>query len=330
MTSEPTLNPTLGPRVDPTEDPTRAATSGTDTAEKAGGWPADESADVPGPASGGVLDDLGADPAERTDGLDSYAVKLAIFEGPLDLLLHLIRQNEVDITDIPISRIAEQYLETIELMQVLNLDVAAEYLVMAATLALIKSRMLLPDEAQEEEEGLDPRAELVQRLLEYQRFKEAAESLSRRRLLGRDVWSVIGPGPERTPEAEREIEVGVFELVAAFKEVLSKVEASTLRHEIETEHVTVRDRMMDVMEILEANESVEFMQIFQSADGPGLPSRPVLVATFLAILELARLAALRIYQGLSERGTPEGAIRVRRAILPDDGPEWRERITESM
>ncbi|HKK51096.1 MAG TPA: segregation/condensation protein A, partial [Myxococcota bacterium] len=154
--------------------------------------------------------------------------------------------------------------------------------------------------------------------------------LSRRRLLGRDVFSVIGPGPEPTPEAEREIEVGLFELVAAFKEILEKDESVTLRHEVETEHVTVRDRMMEVMEMLEKNESVEFMQIFQSVDGERIPSRPVLVATFLAILELARLAALRIYQGLSERGTPEGAIRVRRATLADEGPQWRERITESM
>ena len=123
-----------------------------------------------GEVEGSVLESLGADPDERTDGLNGYAVKLPVFEGPLDLLLHLIRQNEVDITDIPIQRIAEQYLETIELMQELDLDVAAEYLVMAATLALIKSRMLLPNEVEDEEEGLDPRAELVQRLLEYQRL----------------------------------------------------------------------------------------------------------------------------------------------------------------
>jgi segregation and condensation protein A len=291
---------------------------------------ADGREELPVPPSSNVLEDLGGEPDERTDGLDGYAVKLSVFEGPLDLLLHLIRQNEVDITDIPIARIAEQYLETVGLMQDLNLDVAAEYLVMAATLALIKSRMLLPDDSQEDDEERDPRAELVQRLLEYQRFKEAAETLSKRRLLGRDVFSVVGPGPERTPEGEREIEVGLFELVAAFKTVLDQVDSTGLRHEIESEHVTVRDRMMDVMEILERNESIEFMQIFRSADGEGLPSRAVLVATFLAILELARLAALRIYQGLSERGTPEGAIRVRRAAIPGDGPEWRDRITESM
>ena len=277
-----------------------------------------------------VLQDLGEEPDDRTDGLDGYAVKLAVFEGPLDLLLHLIRQNEVDITDIPIARIAAQYLDTIELMEELNLDVAAEYLVMAATLALIKSRMLLPNESNEDEDGIDPRADLVQRLLEYQRFKEAAGTLSRRRLLGRDVFSVIGPGPERTPDAEREIEVGIFELVAAFRDVLDNSESAEWKHEVETEHVTVRDRMMVVMDLLEANESIEFMRIFDTPGRDGRPSRPVLVATFLAVLELARLSALRIYQGLSERGTPEGPIRMRRATLDSDDPEWRERITEAM
>jgi segregation and condensation protein A len=277
-----------------------------------------------------VLQDLGEEPDQRTDGLDGYAVKLAVFEGPLDLLLHLIRQNEVDITDIPIARIAGQYLDTIEFMEELNLDVAAEYLVMAATLALIKSRMLLPDESQEDEDGIDPRAELVQRLLEYQRFKEAAETLSRRRLLGRDVFSVVGPGPDRTPDAEREIEVGIFELVAAFRDVLENSESADWKHEVETEHVTVRDRMMVVMDLLEANESIEFMRIFDSPGRDVPPSRPVLVATFLAILELARLAALRIYQGLSERGTPEGPIRMRRATLDTEDPDWRDRITEAM
>jgi segregation and condensation protein A len=278
-----------------------------------------------------ALQDLGEEPDERTDGLDGYAVKLAVFEGPLDLLLHLIRQNEVDITDIPIARIAEQYLATIELMQELDLDVAAEYLVMAATLALIKSRMLLPDESQEDEEGVDPRAELVQRLLEYQRFKEAAATLSNRRLLGRDVFSVIGPGPEKTPDAEREIEVGLFDLIAAFREVLDHSKSAEWKHEVETEQVTVRSRMMVVMDLLEANESIEFMRIFEApGEEAGPPSRAVLVATFLAVLELARLTALRIYQGLSERGTPEGPIRVRRATVDSDDPDWRDRITDTM
>lgn len=279
---------------------------------------------------GSVLESLGASPEDRTDGLDGYAVKLSVFEGPLDLLLHLIRQNEVDITDIPIQQIAEQYLETIEVMQELNLDVAAEYLVMAATLALIKSRMLLPDEGAEDEEDSDPRADLVQRLLEYQRFKEAAETLSHRRLLGRDVWSVVGPGPEKTPDSEREIEVGLFDLVAAFKDVLDSAEGAALKHEIESEPVTVRDRMLVVMDLLEETETVEFMRIFETPGEDGPPTRAVLVATFLAVLELARLSVLRIYQGLSEAGTPEGAIRVRRAMIDSEDPEWRALIADTM
>ena len=286
-----------------------------------------------------VLEDLGGVPDERTDGLDGYSVKLAAFEGPLDLLLHLIRQNEVDITDIPIARIAEQYLATIELMHELDLDIAAEYLVMAATLALIKSRMLLPGEAVDEDEGVDPRADLVQRLLEYQRFKEVAEALSKRRLLGRDVWSVLGPGPAATPENEREIEVGLFELVAAFCVVLESANAVDLKHEVETEHVTVRDRMMAVMELLERYESIEFLQMFRQNGGAeaggtdaegARPTRAVLEATFLAVLELARLTALRIYQGISDRGTPEGPIRVRRAVVAGDDPQWRDKIADSM
>ena len=154
----------------------------------------------------------GATPAEEASsavfeemgGAAGYSVKLSIFEGPLDLLLHLIRINEVEISDIPVARIAEQYLEYLDLMHELNLDVAGEYLVMSATLAWIKSRMLLPPEPSEEEgEAIDPRAELVARLLEYQRFKEAASDLGERPLLGRDVFPARGPDPEPVPEAER-------------------------------------------------------------------------------------------------------------------------------
>jgi chromatin segregation and condensation protein Rec8/ScpA/Scc1 (kleisin family) len=142
---------------------------------------------------------------------------------------------------------------------------------------------------------------------------------------------VIGPGPEKTPDAEREIEVGLFELIAAFRDLIEQSKSAVFKHEIETEQVTVRGRMMVVMELLEANESIEFLRIFESpGEEAGPPSRPILVATFLAVLELARLTALRIYQGLSERGTPEGPIRVRRAAIDSDDPDWRERITDSM
>ncbi|MCG8592654.1 MAG: segregation/condensation protein A [Proteobacteria bacterium] len=256
----------------------------------------------------------------------AYSVKLEVFEGPLDLLLHLIRQNEVEITDIPIALVSEQYLEFLELMRELNLDVAGEYLVMAATLAWIKSRMLLPpEEGDEEDEVLDPRAELIARLLDYQRFKEAAEALSVRRLLGRDVFAAEGPGPERVPDGEREIEVGLFELLEAYRAVLTETRHTGAAHEIEVETITVRERMLQVMDALTHAESVEVGALFRQ--GGERPSRALVVATFLAILELARLAALHLYQGAGEAGTPEGPIRLRRTGNPVD---WSERISELM
>jgi segregation and condensation protein A len=258
---------------------------------------------------------------------EACAVKLPIFEGPLDLLLHLIRQNELDITDLPMARIAEQYLEYLGLMQELQLDVAAEYLLMAATLTWIKSRMLLPShEEGGEEEGPDPRAELVARLLEYQRYKEAAQDLAQRPRLERDVFAARGPGPQPLPQAEREIEVGLVELLEALRVTLRRARASHAVHEVLTEGVTVEERMKAVMEGLEQREVLELVELFCGSDGT-LGSRTWIVATFLAILELARLATLRIYQGLGAHGHPEGPIRLRRAIEPGD-TRWRAAVSE--
>jgi len=257
----------------------------------------------------------------------AYAVKLSIFEGPLDLLLHLIRLNEVDIIDIPVARIAEQYIEYLDLMRELNLDVAGEYLLMAATLAWIKSRMLLPPvEGEQEDEDTDPRAELIARLLEYQRFKEAAEELRERQILGRDVFEARGPSPEGTPEAEREIEVGLIELLDAFRTVLRVAQSADLRHEVATEIITVRERMVAVMDALHARDVIDFEQVFQIQEEIP-PSRTMVVVTFLAILELVRLSALRVYQGMGEYGEPEGPIHIRLAgeSQPD---EWEERVAK--
>jgi len=258
-----------------------------------------------------------------------YAVKLPIFEGPLDLLLHLIRMNEVDVADIPIADIARQYVEYLGLLQELNLDAAGEYLVMAATLAWIKSRMILPasgDEG-EEEEGMDPRADLVARLLEYQRFKEVAEELAERTRLERDVFSACGPELEPTPEAQREIEVGLVHLLDSFRQLLTRdLPPGEGYHEVETEQITVFERMKAVMELLDRLESVEFHRIFELENG-ARPSRAVLIATFLAILELTRLSAIRAYQGADAAGVPEGPIRLRRG---QGGAPWRERVAEIM
>jgi segregation and condensation protein A len=258
-----------------------------------------------------------------------YAVKLSVFEGPLDLLLHLIRQNEVEITDIPIAEISAQYLSYLDLMRELNLDVVGDYLVMAATLAWIKSRMLLPPETTGEDgEEIDPRAELVARLLEYQRFKEASESLGDRHLLGRDVFDARTPDLAAVSESEREIEVGLFELVLAFKSALAGAPPQAKIHEIEVEHVTVHERMIAVMEALEGADSLEFGQVLAGDDGEA-PSRPVIIATFLAILELTRLAALRIFQSVNEACVPEGPIHLRRTFAPGD-PGWQDLISEVM
>ena len=244
---------------------------------------------------------------------EAWRVQLPVFEGPLDLLLHLIRLNEVDIHDIPIARIAEQYLEYLDLLRDLNIDVASEYLLMAATLAWIKSRMLLPPDGTEEgaEDGPDPRAELVAQLLEY-----------------RDVFAAQCPKPEAVPDAEREIEVGLFELVEALRSVLAHAPAAGAAHELAVETITVRERMLAVMEALEQAPSLEFLQIFEQPDGRP-PHRSMIVTTFLAVLELVRLAAIRVYQGLDAAGVPSGPIRLRAGGDVEDA-QWRERISELM
>ncbi len=258
---------------------------------------------------------------------NACAVKLSAFEGPLDLLLQLIRMNELDITDLPIAEIAKQYIAYVDLMQELNLDMASEYLVMAATLAWIKSRMLLPPTEGEgdEDEGVDPRAELVARLLEYQRFKEVADELGDRTLEGRDVFAARGRGPEPTPETERELEVSVLTLLEAFRRVLDRARKYGGLHEVETEHITVHQRMIAVMDAIAGAESLDFERLFESLGAR--PSRALFVTTFLAVLELVRIAALRVYQGVGEDGVPLGPIHLRPGPSRD---AWNEGIAEIM
>jgi segregation and condensation protein A len=254
------------------------------------------------------------------DGSAACSIRLPIFEGPLDLLLHLIHEQELEITDLPIAQVARQYLEYLGLMHGLHLDVAAEYLLMAATLAWIKSRMLLPPDAEAgEEEGPDPRAELVARLLEYQRFQEAAAALGSRPLLGREVFAPAGAPVEPAPEGEREIEVGLLQLLAALRQALLEARAAETVLEMVTEAVTVRERMVAVIDALEAAEVVE-LEAFLRTETGAAASRSSIVATFLAILELARIAALRIFQSFDELGAPCGPIRLRRAA---DAPSER-------
>jgi len=221
-----------------------------------------------------------------------YRVKLPVFEGPLDLLLFLIKKHEIDILDIPVAFITAKYLEYLDLMRVLNLDVAGEYLLMAATLAHIKSKMLLPRpaEAEDEEDEIDPRADLVRRLLQYQKFKQAAEELSARELLYRDVFP-RGVSPEDAPREDAPLaEVSVFQLLEAFAGVLERV-GGKLTHEVVVDRMSVTERIQELVERLATVERVSFDDLF--ADTPDVP---LTVVTFLALLEMARLKMLRLYQ----------------------------------
>lgn len=241
----------------------------------------------------------------------STKVQLEIFEGPLDLLLHLIKKNEVSITDIPIATITEQYLATLELMQSLNLDMAGEFLVMAATLIHIKSRMLLPagDEEPDEDEGVDPRAELIQRLLEYQRYKEAAAELEQREVLTRDVFvRASAPVEEAGPREFRE--VSVFELLGALKRVIERLPKDMV-HEVTLEKITIRDKMALLLDTLRHQSRVVFESLFDE-----VKSRIEIIATFLAMLELVKVRAIRIFQD-----EPGGDIVIEPAAGMDEAAE---------
>lgn len=223
---------------------------------------------------------------------DSYTIKIPVFEGPFDLLLHLIRENKIDIYDIPIALITSQYLNYIEIMKELNLEIAGEFIVMAATLIYIKSRMLLPpDEEIPPEEIEDPRTELVQRLLEYQKFKEAAISLRNRE----EEWMKIFRKEtlsESDAEEEEELylfDLSLFDLLDAFKKILDKAPPEVIS--ITKETLTVKDRMAFIMEIIEGNEAVRFEDFFRDR-----VTRMQLIITFIALLELIRLGLIRAYQ----------------------------------
>ena len=260
------------------------------------------------------------DGAEQTEL--PYQVRIENFEGPLDLLLHLIKKNEINIYDIPIAMIAQQYLSYIEAMKDLNLTVAGEFLVMAATLLQIKSKMLLPVEesAEDEEDGPDPREELVRRLLEYKSFKEAARQLDTQERMWREIYSrpaVSSEGPADAEETTLD-NIGLFDLVDALQGILNRNPGKKLL-EIIPDNLTVRDRMNAVLEALEGQESIGFEALFEASC-----HRLVIIVTFLALLELIRLRTVRVYQAENF-----GPILVSRtfSLVPDpaelDDSEWR-------
>jgi segregation and condensation protein A len=244
--------------------------------------------------------------------LEAYPIRLEIFEGPLDLLLHLIKQHRLNIYDIPITLITAQYLEYIELMQELNLDVAGEFLVMAATLIHIKSRMLLPrpDPTQEEPDE-DPREALVRRLLEHQKYKAAAELLHERETVRSAQWMrpdgrVAGIAGE---EYEPELEVDLFSLLSAFRSVIerAKQRPSVV---LPAEQVSIETRIEQLLARLSETEACGFENLFEDVS-----SRGDLIVTFLALLEMIRLKLVRVYQTGSF-----APIRIYKRARPADAP----------
>lgn len=237
-----------------------------------------------------IDDDISPDETE-------YKVKLEnVFEGPMDLLIHLIRKNEVDIYDIPVALITEQYIAYLEWLKMLNIDIVGDFLVMASTLAHIKSRMLLPAHGSEEEEE-DPRMEIVRPLSEYLQIKSAAEELANRNMLGDKIFTRRTNAKEYIEQGDQDlVQIGLFELIDAFQRILQKV-SKDHTVDLSAETVSVKDRMNAIIEVLEEKGTITFVEIF-----PQDPNRADIIVTFLALLELMKLNLIRVVQS-AQSGT---------------------------
>jgi len=215
-------------------------------------------------------------------------VKLDIFEGPLDLLLYLIKRNDIDIYDIPIAKVTQQYLEYLELMKLLNLNIAAEFMVVAATLIEIKSRMLLPQpELEEPVEEIDPREELVKRLLEYKKFKDAAEKLKSLEYKRKQVY--IRPSTF-TDEGEAYFEASLFDLITSFTKALKDI-PKEIFYEIIKDEISVEEKMQEILDLFKKRKKILLVEFFEKSR-----NKMEVVATFLAVLELIRLKGIIIVQ----------------------------------
>ena len=220
-----------------------------------------------------------------------YKVQLDnIFEGPMDLLVHLIKKNELDIYDIPVAMVTEQYLQYLEWIKIMNIDYAGDFIVMASTLAQVKSRMLLPASADEEDED-DPRHEIIKPLLEYLQMKSAAEQLSERDLLGEETF-LRGHDRQEFLEIQQEeyIQVGLFELIDAFQKILERIPED---HKVEmtADEISVKDKITQIIDTLEDKKSITFLELFSDN-----PDKKEIIVTFLAVLEMVKLTLIRIVQ----------------------------------
>jgi len=229
-----------------------------------------------------------------------YRVQLdEIFEGPMDLLVHLIRKNELDIYDIPIALITEQYLQYLEWMQAMNIDFAGDFLLMASTLTQLKSRMLLPVHEGEDEEE-DVLQEITRPLVEYLQMKSAADQLVERNLLGENTFIRKPDRGEFLTGADDEyIKIGLFELIDAFQKILERI-PDDHRVDMRADEISVKDRITQIIDILETKKSITFIELFSDD-----PDKNEIIVTFLAILEMVKLMLVRIVQHLQT-----GVIRI--------------------
>lgn len=221
---------------------------------------------------------------------DDYRVNLDIFEGPLDLLVYLIKKNDLDVYDIPVAFVLEEYMRYLDTLKELNIDLAGDFLLMAAELAHIKSKLLLPDEGPGEGiEEEDPRSDLVRKLLEYQQFKEASETLMERKVLGRDVF--VQQAPERLePSNDGPVEGDVYELIEAFSRIVTKTTMDAF-HDVAVDRISVNDRIYQIIGMVKKGMTVTLEDLL----GEGL-DRYGIVITFLSLLEMCRLKMIRVYQ----------------------------------
>ncbi|MRR55313.1 MAG: segregation/condensation protein A [Deltaproteobacteria bacterium] len=269
------------------------------------------------------FDFTGTNNDESTSYDSSYKVNLDKFQGPLDLLLYLIKKNELDIYDIPIALITRQYLEYIKALKDLNLEIAGDFLVMASTLIQIKSSMLLPSRNDDnpDEEAEDPRAELIRRLVEYSRYKEAALKLNQQKLLGRELFARSTISEELiSDEAPTEpLELDLFALIEAFRVILAKAPRESF-HEVCAESISIAERINEILSLLQENEFIAFIDLFEKGR-----DKDYIVATFLAILELCKLKLIRVRQQKQY-----GDIWIWPAVLDDTDNCDQENIDDSL
>ncbi|HYA88707.1 MAG TPA: segregation/condensation protein A [Nitrospirota bacterium] len=237
----------------------------------------------------------------------SYQIKLEIFEGPMDLLLHLIKKHELDIYSIPIALITQQYLEYIDLMKSLDMEIAGDFLVMASTLTHIKSKMLLPppENPENDEDGVDPRAELIRRLLEYKSFKDAAGSLEHKETIWSQMYTRPAEATPDVPAADDEpllFDFHLFDLLAALKDVMARVPDA--KFEITAEAVSITEKISQILSRLEIVDSLLFSDLFE-----GSTSKAQVIGTFLALLELIKTRVVKAFQI-----EQFGAIRIMKSV----------------